>query len=512
MTIERRRRTIVNISMGIIYRLVSIIFPFLIRTIIIKTMGDAYAGLSNLFTSILSTLSVAELGFSNAVIFSMYKPIIENSSEKICALLNYYKILYQKIGIIIFCIGALIIPILPHMIKGEYPNDLNLYVLYIMYLFNLVFGYFFYAYKTSLFLAHQRNDVMSLISTIANLVQYTLQLIVLLVMKNYYIFILIYVIMVIPLNISYQIISKKMYPEYYAIGRIDGCSRKTIKGQVLALFGHKVGATVLISIDSVLISSFLGLTELAKYGNYYYVINSIIAFTIIFSQSMLAGIGNKIISDSKQELSILFDELTFAWIWLVGWCSICMGCLFKQFMELWFGKGYSYGIVQTTFIVLFYFSWQFRTMGLTFKDAAGLWKKDWFKPYVGMVLKIALSVVLLKKSSYMSAVLIPTILVMFFLYFPIETKVLYENVFFSKSTKYVFNMLKYVLVFAGIMILCYSICELVDNGSVLSFIFKILICIILPNIIVVFLFKNTLEFKLLVGDVKKVFRKLIQFD
>ena len=41
------------------------------------------------------------------------------------------------------------------------------------------------------------------------------------------------------------------------------------------LFGHKVGSTVLVSIDSVLISAYLGLTMSGIYGNYYLILTAV---------------------------------------------------------------------------------------------------------------------------------------------------------------------------------------------------------------------------------------------
>ena len=50
---NRKRRTIINSVVGIIYKVTCMICPFIIRTIIIKILGDEYAGLSSLFTSII---------------------------------------------------------------------------------------------------------------------------------------------------------------------------------------------------------------------------------------------------------------------------------------------------------------------------------------------------------------------------------------------------------------------------------------------------------------------------
>ena len=77
-----------NIVYGILNRIVMILFPFAIRTVMLYILGSEYLGLDSLFSSILSFLSLAELGVGNALVYSMYRPIVENDADLICALLN----------------------------------------------------------------------------------------------------------------------------------------------------------------------------------------------------------------------------------------------------------------------------------------------------------------------------------------------------------------------------------------------------------------------------------------
>jgi hypothetical protein len=132
--------------------------PFITRTVILYILGTEYLGLSSLFSSLLSFLSLAELGVSNALVYSMYKPIAEEDEETVCALLALYRKLYRMIGLVILTAGLICVPFLRHFISGEVPADVNLYVLYGLYLSNTVCSYFLFAYRGSLLTAHQRID------------------------------------------------------------------------------------------------------------------------------------------------------------------------------------------------------------------------------------------------------------------------------------------------------------------------------------------------------------------
>ena len=189
MKIERTRNTVRNSAWGILSKIITTFFPVIVRTLIVQYIGAAYLGLGSLFSSILTVLSLAELGVSSAIVFSMYKPIAEDDTNTICALMALYKKLYSVIGTVIGIVGLLLMPFLPYLIKGEYPSDINLYLLYLIYLGNTVIGYFLFAYKNCLLTAHQRTDISTKISIGTSIIQYAVSIMVIILFKNYYVYV-----------------------------------------------------------------------------------------------------------------------------------------------------------------------------------------------------------------------------------------------------------------------------------------------------------------------------------
>ena len=270
----RTRRAFVNIIWGFIEKMITLICPFIIRTIMIYKLGNEYLGLNGLFTSILQVLSLAELGFGDAIVFSMYKPIIENDNKMLSALLNLYKKVYRIIGMVILCVGLLILPFITKFVKGGYPSEVNIYVLYCIYLFNTVISYFLFAYKESLLKAHQRNDVNSRILSGCNIVMYVLQIIVLLLFSNYYLYIVIMPVTTIVLNCVRSLFVKKMYPQIVCEGHIEKDAVIGLSKRIIGLTLNKLAQVCRNSFDSIIISSFLGLVILARYQNYYQCLDS----------------------------------------------------------------------------------------------------------------------------------------------------------------------------------------------------------------------------------------------
>ena len=136
MRLERAKNTVRNVAAGYISRMVLTFFPFITRSVFTCCLGEAFLGLNGLFSSILTVLNMAELGFSSAIIVHMYRAIAEDDSATINALLNYYRKIYHRVGAFIILAGLLLIPFLPRLVNGSYPDSISLTVVYLVYLLN----------------------------------------------------------------------------------------------------------------------------------------------------------------------------------------------------------------------------------------------------------------------------------------------------------------------------------------------------------------------------------------
>ena len=147
MKIDRTKNAKNGIAVGLLLRLYQTVVPFLMRTAMIYFMGVEYLGLSSRFTSVLHILSLAELGVGNAMVFSMYRPIAQDDTRRICALMRLYRKYYRLIGLAILTMGMALLPFIPKLISGEVPGELNIYVLYLLNLLATVLTYWLFAYR-----------------------------------------------------------------------------------------------------------------------------------------------------------------------------------------------------------------------------------------------------------------------------------------------------------------------------------------------------------------------------
>lgn len=394
--LSRTKNAVRNIYSGMFNKIFTIFFPFLIRTVLIKKIGIEYAGLNSLFSSILQVLNLTELGFASAVVYSMYKPIAEDDKDTICALLNFYKRVYFIIGLVILALGSAVMPFLPHLIKGNVPQDINIYVLYSIYLVNTSLSYLLFGYKNSLLNAHQRRDVISNILTITQGLMNICQLLILVTIKNYYLYVLMMPIFTVLNNVLVGIATKRMFPEYSCKGKLDISVKKDIRKKVAGLMISKLAQTSRNSFDSIFISAFLGLAMTTIYSNYLLVISAITGILNIVINSLQAGVGNTLQTETKEKNYENLKKFNLLYTLFSGWCTTCMLCMYQPFMRLWLGEEFLLPFGAVILICSYFYIMKSGDMNSLYFNASGMWWDGKYRAIAESLLNIIGNFILVK--------------------------------------------------------------------------------------------------------------------
>lgn len=505
MIIERTKNTVRSVVFGFGLKIVNIVLPFVSRTVILYVLGSQYLGLNSLFHSILNFLSLAELGVAAALIYTMYKPIAENDTATIRAILNLYKKLYRIIGTVILVIGMALMPFLDSLIHGDVPADTNIYVLYFLYLINTVLSYWLFAYKSAVLYAYQRNDIESKIGLFITPVSYIVMLTCLAITKNYYWYIVWQPIFTIITNIIRMIIVDKHFPNLKPEGEVSEETKKSITKKVTALIGAKLNTVVLNAADNIVMSAFLGLTVIAIYGNYYYIMSSIFTFLAIIYSSMTAGLGNSLQIETLEKNYRDFEKFSFINSWLVGWCTVCLVCLYQPFMRIWVqDENLMFPFYVVLELGLYFYIYQIRKIPVVYKDAAGIWWEDRFRPYVCMVVNVVLNVLLVQVIG-VSGIILSTVFSLL-VSIPWENYTVFKYIFHCSSKKYYIKMFMFMLTMAVGGVVTYFICDLLSYG-IPQMLIRLVICLVVPNaIFILFNFKRS-EFKGTIELFKRILKR-----
>ena len=487
---------------------ISILIGIISQKIFIKILGAEYLGLNGLFTNILTMLGILELGVGNAIIYNLYKPVAEKKIEEIKSLMFFYKKAYNIIALIISIFGLLLLPFL-HVIVGEVTVEVNIYIIYIIFLLQTVSSYII-TYKRSLIYANQQNYIINIVHIGYLIIINISKLLLLYITKNYYLYLIVVIIGQLFENFIISKIANKMYP-YLLDKRINSLSKKVEKdifSRVKALIFHKIATVIVNGTDNIIISSFFGVITVGLYSSYNMIISPVTSLFTQIIASTSASVGNLLIENNSNKSYSVFKKIRFLNFWLACFSGICLLVIMQPFIKVWIGKKYLLSILVLSTLVFNYFQKMMRNSYMAFKDSAGIWREDKYVPLVESLLNIVFSIILLKFFG-LAGVFMGTIISGLALWCYSYPKYVYKNLFQRSYIQYAKETLGYIGLFILLATLTYCISTLfVVSNNYLQLIINAIIAIIVPNIILVLLFHKTENFKYFLNLVSKIVKKV----
>ena len=399
---SRTTNTLFNFTSSIGAQLITILMHFIVRTVFIRTLGKSYLGISGLFSNILSMLSLAELGVGSAIIFKLYKPIAEDDRHRITVLVKFYKKVYQFIGVAIGAIGLALIPFLPVLIS-DYERlerlNINAALIFILYLSKSVASYLFFAYKSSIIKANQKEYILNIISYFFTFATAVAQIISLIVYPNFTIYVLIMVIQIIVQNMICARLADRMYPFIN-----DKTEDKLDREEVIevfkdcgALFLYKMNAVVLKATDNIVLAMFIGLDIVAEYSNYYILYNTLNSlFNKIFN-SVSHSLGNLHASETTGKEYRVFETTMLITAIIGGTAGVGVFVVADELINTWIGMEWVIAQPFSFLMGMEIFTNAYRIGLSKFRTTMGLFQQNKFRPVLGMIVNVVLSVVLVGK-------------------------------------------------------------------------------------------------------------------
>ena len=502
----RTKNGFINVLASLSSNIVTIIIGLVAQALFIKIMGIEYLGLNGLFTNIISMLGIIELGIGSAIIYNLYKPIADKDIETIKSLIKFYKKSYHVIGFIVLTIGLIIIPFLPLIIEDVTVN-INIPLVYILFLLEIVFSYFL-SYKRSILYAEQKNYIINLIHIWYTVLLNAGQLLVLIFTKNYYLYLIIKIIARVIENLVITYIVNKKYS--YLIGDAKSLDKKIesdIIKKVKALFFHKIASFVVAGTDNIIISKFLGVIWVGLYSNYFLVINAV---QTLFIQALIAltpSVGNLLVTESKDVQFNTFKKVRFLNFWIACFSAIAVLIIMNSFITIWIGDEYLLSKLVLVVLIFNLFQKLMRSTYQIFKEAAGIYHEDRFVPLVESLINIIVSIIGVKLIG-LAGVFIGTIVSGFALWLYSYPKYVYKKLFERDIKLYLKETIGYILLFVVVACVTYSINNIYIFANVyLEFIKNIIIVILVPNLIMLLTFIKNDNFIYYLNLFKKVIKK-----
>lgn len=493
--IEKRTRSenaTINIFIGIIYQCVIILTGFVLRRIFVRVLNVEYLGINGILNNILSILSLSELGISSAIIYSLYKPIAENNTKKISALIQYYHKLYNIIAIIITILGIFLIPFLKYIIKLDLPMyEITIY--YIMFLANTVVSYL-YTYKTAILIANQKEYICKKYMLLISVLQFIIQILILLLLHNFFIYISVQIIFSFLSNYITSKVAEKTYPYIKEKIKLEEKEKKEIWENIKSMFMYKIGGVVLNNTDNILISIMLGTVVVGYYSNYSMILVQVSTICGIIFTSMQASLGNLSVEENNEKKYFVFKVLQLMSHWIFGFCSICFAVLFQDFITLWLGKNFLLDNKIVYICIINFYIQGILFPILCYRNTVGLFKNTKHVMIFASIINLILSIIA-GKIFGLIGILGATAVSRLLTNSWYEPYILFKKYFNISSFKYyIAEILSFVLN-AIFMILIVIICNKITEVTIFTFALKLVICIVVPNILYYLIYKNREEFK-----------------
>jgi O-antigen/teichoic acid export membrane protein len=492
---SRTRSSVVNFLTAVIGQIFGFLASFIARIVFVKILGSEYLGLNGLFTNILTVLSLAELGVGSAITYSLYEPLAKNDYEKCKSLMKLYKYIYLVIGTFIFVAGICISPFLLIFIK-EMPNIDNLNIIFILFVVNTAISYF-YSYKRNLIIADQNRYIATIYRYAFYFALNVAQIVFLIITKNYFVYLILQIISNFLENYFISKKADKMYPflSDKNVEKLDKESINDIKKNTKAMMMHKIGGTVVSSTDNIILSKFVGLEAVGLYSNYYMVIYALNLFFTQLYNSLTPSVGNLWATSTTNKRVDIFKKIDFLTFWVYSFSSICLLYLFNSFIKIWVGKEYLFDFNVVLILTINFYITGMRKSVLTFRDATGLFYRDRWKSIVEALINLVVSIVLAINFGTFG-VFLGTFISSITTSVWVEPFILFKDGFKIKTSLYFKTYFKRLMITIIICIITFiPIKFIVVSNIYLSFIVKLIICLLLPNLILYIMYRNSDEFK-----------------
>ena len=303
------------------------------------------------------------------------------------------------------------------------------------------------------------------------------------------------------------------FPQYQCLGCITEEQVAALKPKVYGILIGKLRIVSRNSIDSICITTFLGLTMAAIYSNYLCIHNAVISFIAVLCTAMMASVGNSIAVESRDKNYADMRRFNFIYMLIAGWASICFLCLYQPFVRLWVGERLMLHYPEVIALTAYFYVLKMGDIRWVYFEGAGLW---WQARYIALaetLANICLNILLVRYFGVLGIIL-ATLITLFFIDFIFSARLLFQKYYCNGKIREFFgDHIRYFLVTALLAVPCIYVCNALTavmakttvagtsniTASItfgfLELLFRLLICTVLAVVGYFLVYHHTTQFK-----------------
>jgi len=478
----KTKRTAINFITDTIPLLIVSLLGIFKLKLFIQVLGNETLGLYQLFSQIMIYVALVDGGLSSAVLYSLYKPHAEGDQKKFNAILAGAYKTFSKIGMIVFTLAAIIAFIVPFFIKDSTFDYLYIVITFILFSLSNVVGYFFVPYNC-LLEVKEKKYIYNLTTQIGQIVLSITEIIMLLLKIKFEYILIMHSVVKLLASLVEAYICKKQFPDIKITQKEKNFE---FKKHINSLLFHKINGLVGSNIDTLIISSFLGLNDVAIYSTYNYIINMLKNILGKISTSMTAIVGNFLVK-SKDKMYELYEEFNSMLFFIAIVLCTPLTLAIDDFISIFYeGEITTNFLIAVSFVaILFTFIIKMNTN--MFINAGGLYKETKYCALTDTIINLILSLTLVHIIG-IPGVLIATAFSVFIAEYILKTKVVHNNIFSMSPKSYYIKNIKFFLLYIVDLIIGYYIINLFTIDSILIWFIIFAIYTILNALIILGIF------------------------
>lgn len=451
---SRKKKLLLNTSLSIAYKIISVVCAFILPRLILSHYGSAVNGLAESISNFLGFITLLEMGITSVIDANLYKPLAMKKYDEVNDIFISSKRFFRRIAYIFIAYVLVLLVVYPLTVKESFDYTYSALLIAIIAISTFTQYYFGISYRI-LINADQRGYVVTILQGIT-IVLSTIISIVLIKLNSS--------IHIVKLAVSLIYAAQPVCFHFYAKRRYHLNTRKTISGEPIKQkwngFAQHLAFIIATKTDIIVLTLFSSLENVSVYGVYALVLGGITTVFDALYIGISPMIGNMLVTDDNEKLNKVFNVYDWISHFSTTFLFTLCGILIVPFVKI-----YTRGITDANYVVplfailltLAYAIQVLRTPYKTVVHAAGHFKQTQLGAIIEAALNVTISVLMVFKFGLIG-VAIGTIVSMLFrtIHF---VWYLSKNILHRSFALFVRSLLIDILCVAAILLPCIFVYE-----------------------------------------------------
>ena len=221
----------------------------------------------------------------------------------------------------------------------------------------------------------------------------------------------------------------------------------------------------------------------------------------------LAGVGNSLITESAEKNYQDLRKITVLFGWLMSIFTAMLLCMYQPFMLIWMGEDFLLSLPYVICFVIYFHSIGMNRLINMYKDAAGIWKVDKWRPLAATIVNLVLNLATVKWLG-LYGVLLSTVISIILVQIPWLFRNLFKYVF---PKEHLWQYVRLYISFTALSLLACAIsqylCSLHKLDTWPSLFANAAISFIVPNILFLLIYGRSKLFKAGIAQLRKTIKR-----